>query len=224
VRNERDRQPGRYLPEIRATPHCGRLCAACCLAAGLHDVPEAPAFESRPVPQHLEPEMLFSQTCGYPLETVYRGQAIRSVRQCTTLLGARAPLIAPFFWSAAPGRRIADLKGGVFLLNSPVPQPGHELAAPRLHRDRRGAALFPRRNRDQRPPCQPRPAAARRWRCSVNWLRDLRVLATLPPQSGRPVADCRENPTQSGDPVCDLGGDAARDRRNLARRIAQSGA
>jgi hypothetical protein len=29
------------------------------------------------VPARLEAEMLFSQTCGYPLETVFKGQALR---------------------------------------------------------------------------------------------------------------------------------------------------
>ena len=47
------------------------------LEAGLGDVPETLVFERGPVPARLEAEMLFSQTCGYPLETVFKGQALR---------------------------------------------------------------------------------------------------------------------------------------------------
>jgi len=37
-------------------------------------------FERKPVPEEIEPETLLTQVCGYPLQTIYRGQA--------TLLGA----------------------------------------------------------------------------------------------------------------------------------------
>ena len=47
------------------------------LEAGLGDVPETLVFERGPVPARLEAEMLFSQTCGYPLETVFKGQALQ---------------------------------------------------------------------------------------------------------------------------------------------------
>ena len=47
------------------------------LEAGLGDVPESLVFERAPVPARLEAEMLFSQTCGYPLETVFKGQSLR---------------------------------------------------------------------------------------------------------------------------------------------------
>src|ERR1700738_1033033 len=47
------------------------------LEAGLSDVPETLAFERAPVPARLEAEMLFSQTCGFPLETVFKGQALQ---------------------------------------------------------------------------------------------------------------------------------------------------
>src|SRR5215475_15779047 len=37
-------------------------------------------LERKPVPEKVEPETLLTQVCGYPLQTIYRGQA--------TLLGA----------------------------------------------------------------------------------------------------------------------------------------
>ena len=47
------------------------------LEAGLGDGPETLVFERSPVPARLEAEMLFSQTFGYPLETVFKDQALR---------------------------------------------------------------------------------------------------------------------------------------------------
>src|SRR5215813_10756657 len=32
-------------------------------------------LERKPVPEKIEPETLFTQVCGYPLQTIYRGQA-----------------------------------------------------------------------------------------------------------------------------------------------------
>jgi hypothetical protein len=42
---------------------------------GLCDIPEALDFERRPVPDGIEAETLITQVCGYPLQTIYRGQA-----------------------------------------------------------------------------------------------------------------------------------------------------
>ena len=47
---------------------------------GLADTPEVLDFERRPVPAEIEADTLFTQVCGYPLQTIYRGQA--------TILGA----------------------------------------------------------------------------------------------------------------------------------------
>ncbi len=41
---------------------------------GRTDLPEALSFERLPVPDRIGSEVLFSQTCGYPLQTIYRGQ------------------------------------------------------------------------------------------------------------------------------------------------------
>src|SRR5271155_5697691 len=66
------------FPEMRAVnARFWEALRGLLIEAGLPDVPEALTFERRPVPERLEPEMLFSQTCGYPLETVFKGQAVR---------------------------------------------------------------------------------------------------------------------------------------------------
>jgi ABC-type phosphate/phosphonate transport system substrate-binding protein len=99
------------------------------LEAGLDDVPEPLTFERRPVPERLETEMLFSQTCGYPLETVFAGQAIRLGAPVYDAPGCNGPTHRAFFVvrKEAPARTLADLKGGVFLLNSPVSNSGMNL-------------------------------------------------------------------------------------------------
>ena len=61
------------------------------LEAGLPDVPADLTFERRPVPDRLETHMLFSQTCGYPLETVFAGQAIRLGAPIYDLPGCSGP-------------------------------------------------------------------------------------------------------------------------------------
>ena len=103
------------------------------IEAGLADPPEALVFERGPVPDRLENTLLFSQTCGYPLETVCKGQAIRlgaplyDMPGCDTSPGW--PTHRAFFLvrSDSPAESLADLKGGVFLLNSPVSNSGMNL-------------------------------------------------------------------------------------------------
>ncbi len=101
---------------------------------GLNDAPETLVFERGPVPDRLEPELLFSQTCGYPLETVFKGQAIRLGAPIYAVPGCGNPEYAwpthrAFFVvraeSSAQG--LADLEGSIFLLNSPVSNSGMNL-------------------------------------------------------------------------------------------------
>ena len=39
-------------------------------------LPAALDFERRPVPDEIERDTLLTQVCGYPLQTIYRGQAV----------------------------------------------------------------------------------------------------------------------------------------------------
>jgi len=41
---------------------------------GLIDLPAALNFAGAPVPERIDSDVLFTQTCGYPLQTIYRGQ------------------------------------------------------------------------------------------------------------------------------------------------------
>jgi ABC-type phosphate/phosphonate transport system substrate-binding protein len=119
------------------------------LEAGLDDVPQSLSFERRPVPERLEPEMLFSQTCGYPLETVFKGQAFRlgapvyDAPGCETS-GSGGPTHRAFFVvsAASPAKSVTDLKGGVFLLNSPVSNSGMNLPRRALAEIAGGKAFF----------------------------------------------------------------------------------
>lgn len=87
---------------------------------GLENVPDLVDFERRPVPTEIEPDTLFTQVCGYPLQTIYRGQA--------TMLGA--PVYATDHCTGASHsgvflvhktsafRQLADLRGCHFAYNS----------------------------------------------------------------------------------------------------------
>jgi ABC-type phosphate/phosphonate transport system substrate-binding protein len=118
------------LPEMRAAnARFWEVLHGLLRAAGLGEVPEELVFERGPVPPRLEPEMLFSQTCGYPLETVFRGQAIRLGAPVYAAPGCDGATHRAYFLVRAesPARRLADLRDAVFLLNSPVSNSGMNL-------------------------------------------------------------------------------------------------
>ena len=46
---------------------------------GVREPPDRLDFERRPVPSEIESDTLFTQVCGYPLQTIYRGQDQTSV-------------------------------------------------------------------------------------------------------------------------------------------------
>jgi hypothetical protein len=84
------------LPEMRAVnARFWDALRGLLVEAGLRDVPESLTFDRLPVPDRIGPEILFSQTNGYPLETIFSGQAVR----LGTAMLCRAP--------AAMGRPIA---------------------------------------------------------------------------------------------------------------------
>jgi hypothetical protein len=59
--------------------------------AGLRDVPESLTFDRLLVPDRIGPEILFSQTNGYPLETIFSGQAVRLGTPCYAVPGCDGP-------------------------------------------------------------------------------------------------------------------------------------
>jgi ABC-type phosphate/phosphonate transport system substrate-binding protein len=87
---------------------------------GLDDLPDDLDFTRRPVPAEIETDTLFTQVCGYPLQTIYRRQA--------TLLGA--PVYADTHCKGAAHcgvfivganskfKQLEDLRGCRFAYNS----------------------------------------------------------------------------------------------------------
>ena len=133
------------LPEMRpANARFWEALRGLLLEAGLADVPETLVFERGPVPRRLEPEMLFSQTCGYPLETVFKGQAIRLGAPVYDAPGCVGATHRAFFAVRADSRArgLEDLRGGVFLLNSPVSNSGMNLPRRALAEIAGGQPLF----------------------------------------------------------------------------------
>jgi ABC-type phosphate/phosphonate transport system substrate-binding protein len=118
------------FPEMRsANAQFWEALRGLLLEAGCSDVPETLLFERRPVPAGLEAEMLFSQTCGYPLETVFKGQALRLGAPVYDVPGCAGATHCAFFIvrADAPAQCLDDLRGGVFLLNSRLSNSGMNL-------------------------------------------------------------------------------------------------
>jgi ABC-type phosphate/phosphonate transport system substrate-binding protein len=88
--------------------------------AGVACVPQELIFDRPPVPDRIGAEILFSQTCGYPLETIFAGQAIQLGTPCYDAEGCAGPTHCGVFVVPADSRArtLRDLAGGVFLLNS----------------------------------------------------------------------------------------------------------
>ncbi len=87
------------LPEMRqANADFWRALRTLVTKAGLAEVPDELLFDRPPVPERIGAEVLFSQTCGWPLETIFRGQAIRLGTPCYDADGCEGPPIAGFSW------------------------------------------------------------------------------------------------------------------------------
>ena len=133
------------LPEMRAVnARFWEALRGLLVEAGLRDVPETLSFDRSPVPERIGPEILFSQTCGYPLETIFSGQAIRLGTPCYAAPGCEGPSHCAFFVvpEMSPAMTLADLKGSRYLLNSPVSNSGMNLPRRRLAEIAGGGRLF----------------------------------------------------------------------------------
>jgi ABC-type phosphate/phosphonate transport system substrate-binding protein len=118
------------LPEMQpANARFWETLRGLLLEAGLRDVPERLQFDRVPVPDRIGPEVLFTQTCGFPLETIFAGQTVRLGAPCYDAPGCDGPTHRALFVvpAASPARTLADLRGSVFLLNSPVSNSGMNL-------------------------------------------------------------------------------------------------
>ena len=109
------------LPEMRAVnARFWEALRGLLVEEGLRDLPESLTFDRLPVPERIGPEILFSQTCGYPLGTIFSGQAIRLGTPCYDVPGCEGPTHCGLFIVPATSttRELRDLRGGVFLFNS----------------------------------------------------------------------------------------------------------
>jgi ABC-type phosphate/phosphonate transport system substrate-binding protein len=99
---------------------------------GRTDLPAGLTFAGGPVPDRIETDVLFSQTCGYPLQTIYRDQyrllgvpsydapGCRPAKHCAFILVHKDSAF----------EKPEDLKGATFALNSRHSNSGMNL--PRL--------------------------------------------------------------------------------------------
>ena len=99
---------------------------------GWTDLPTELSFSRHPVPERIENNVLFSQTCGYPLQTIYRGQHRMLGVPTYDAPGCRPGTHCAFVLvrKDSPYEKLEDLKGTRFALNSRHSNSGMNL--PRL--------------------------------------------------------------------------------------------
>ena len=112
--------------------------------AGLDEVPETLHFDRLSVPERIGPEVLFSQVCGYPLETIFSGQAVRLGTPCYDAPGCDGASHCGLFVVPAGSkvRELRDLRGGTFLLNHRHSNSGMNLPRSALAKIAGGSPLF----------------------------------------------------------------------------------
>lgn len=109
------------LPEMAAVNRAFWDALAAALAAeGLSGVPAELAVSPPPVPDAIEADVLFTQTCGYPLQTIYRGQHELLAVPTYDAPGCGDGTHRAFVLvrDDSPFRELTDLRGSVFALNS----------------------------------------------------------------------------------------------------------
>jgi ABC-type phosphate/phosphonate transport system substrate-binding protein len=133
------------LPEMRAQNAAfWDALRAELVRAGVEDAPPELDFAARPVPGSIEPETLFTQVCGYPLQTIFRGQAILlgapvyDVEQCEDATHSGVFIVH----RDAPYRRLEDLRGCRFVYNSRHSNSGMNLPRRALAEIAGGAPFF----------------------------------------------------------------------------------
>jgi ABC-type phosphate/phosphonate transport system substrate-binding protein len=87
---------------------------------GVEGVVPSLEFERKPVPAEIERETLFTQVCGYPLQTIYRGQAVLLGAPVYAIDHCEGPTHAGIFivHRDAAFRQLEDLRGCRFVFNS----------------------------------------------------------------------------------------------------------
>jgi ABC-type phosphate/phosphonate transport system substrate-binding protein len=87
---------------------------------GVGDLPDGLDFARRPVPERIERDTLLTQVCGYPLQTVYRGQAAVLGAPVYAADHCQGPTHAGIFvvHRDSDFAQLADLRGCNFVYNS----------------------------------------------------------------------------------------------------------
>jgi ABC-type phosphate/phosphonate transport system substrate-binding protein len=111
---------------------------------GIVDAPDELLMDSPPVPDAIRPGTLFTQTCGYPLQTIYQGQyqllGVPTYDAPGCGEGTHRAFIVVGADSSA--ERLEDLHGGRFALNSRHSNSGMNLPRVMFARIAAGARFF----------------------------------------------------------------------------------
>lgn len=89
-------------------------------AEGVTDMPRRLRFDHPPVPERIQPGTAFTQTCGYPLQTIYGGQyqLLGVPTYDAPGCGEETHRAFVLVRAGSPVQRLEDLRGGTFALNS----------------------------------------------------------------------------------------------------------
>ena len=111
---------------------------------GAEDLAVDLEFEQRPVPAAIAPDMLFTQVCGYPLQTIFRGQAVVLGAPVYAVAHCAGPTHTGVFivHRDAPYRQLEDLKGSRFVFNSRHSNSGMNLPRRMIAEIAGGGAFF----------------------------------------------------------------------------------
>lgn len=96
---------------------------------GISGLPDALDVDARPVPPDIGRETVFTQLCGYPLQTIYRGQYRYLATPSYAAPGCEPGAHCAFVIVRMddPSRHIEDLRGQRFAVNSPHSNSGMNL-------------------------------------------------------------------------------------------------
>jgi ABC-type phosphate/phosphonate transport system substrate-binding protein len=113
---------------------------------GIADTPDELVMDSPPVPDAIRPATLFTQTCGYPLQTIYQGQYQLLGVPTYDAPGCGDGTHRAFILVRAdsPVERLEDLRGGTFALNSRHSNSGMNLPRVMFARIAGGSRFFSR--------------------------------------------------------------------------------
>ena len=113
---------------------------------GIIDAPDELLMDSPSVPEAIRPGTLFTQTCGYPLQTIYQGQyqliGVPTYEAPGCGEGTHRAFIVVH--ADSPAERLEDLRGGTFALNSRHSNSGMNLPRVMFARIAAGRRFFGR--------------------------------------------------------------------------------